>query len=102
MDGLPAMHVNTMLLILISALYADARLCRASPARTKRQGRERRGRTQNENGLSQIATPSMSGRGVWLIGSSTFACHGARCGPAWHGSYSWGASGATKPSKFPW
>jgi hypothetical protein len=59
MDGLPAMHVNTMLLILISALYADARLCRASPARTKRQGRERRGRTQNENGLSQIATPSI-------------------------------------------
>jgi hypothetical protein len=44
MDGLPAMHVNTMLLILISALYADARLCRASPARTKRQGRERAAR----------------------------------------------------------
>jgi hypothetical protein len=32
MGGLPAMHVNTTLTILISALYADARFCRASSA----------------------------------------------------------------------
>ena len=41
MGSLPALHVNTTLLILISALYADARLCRASPAHTRRQARER-------------------------------------------------------------
>ena len=40
MGGLPALHVNTTLLILISALYADARLRKASPARTKKQARE--------------------------------------------------------------
>jgi hypothetical protein len=40
MGGLPALHVNTTLLILINALYADARLCKASPAPTKKQARE--------------------------------------------------------------
>jgi hypothetical protein len=44
MGGLPAIHVNTTLLILISALYADAPLRKASPARTKRQARERAAR----------------------------------------------------------
>ena len=38
MGGLPALHVNTTLLILISALCADARLRRASPARTNETG----------------------------------------------------------------
>ena len=42
--GLPALHVNTTLLILMSALCADARLRSASPARTKRQARERAAR----------------------------------------------------------
>jgi len=44
MGGLPVLHVNTTLLILMSALFADARLCKASPARTKRQARERAAR----------------------------------------------------------
>jgi hypothetical protein len=54
MGGLPAIHVNTTLLILISALYADARLRRASPARTKRQARER---------VARCASRCMSGGG---------------------------------------
>ena len=44
MGSLPALHVNTTLLILMSALCADARLRKASPARTKRQARERAAR----------------------------------------------------------
>jgi hypothetical protein len=40
MGGLPVLHVNTTLFILISALYADARLCKASSARTKKRARE--------------------------------------------------------------
>ena len=35
MGGLPEIHVNTTLLILMSALYADAHLFNASPACTK-------------------------------------------------------------------
>ena len=42
--GLHAMHVNTTLLILMSALCADARLWKAPPAHTKRQARERAAR----------------------------------------------------------
>src|ERR1700693_4471841 len=44
MGGLPVLHVNTTLLILMSALYADAHLRRVLPARTKRQARERAAR----------------------------------------------------------
>jgi hypothetical protein len=44
MAGLPVMHVNTTLFILISALCADARLDRASPVSTKKQARERAAR----------------------------------------------------------
>jgi len=40
-NGLPAIHVNTTLLILIGALCADARFQAASGTRTKRQARER-------------------------------------------------------------
>jgi len=36
-NGLPAIHVNTTLLILIGALCADARFQAASGTRTKRQ-----------------------------------------------------------------
>jgi hypothetical protein len=44
MSGLRVIHVNTTLFILISALYADARLRQASPARTKKQARQRAAR----------------------------------------------------------
>jgi hypothetical protein len=44
MPGLPALHVNTTLLILMNALCADARFCRAPYAGTKRQARERAAR----------------------------------------------------------
>jgi len=44
MGGLPVLHVNTTLLILMSALCADARLGKTSPARTKKQARERAAR----------------------------------------------------------
>jgi len=43
-NGLPAIHVNTTLLILIGALCAEARFQAASGARTKRQARERAAR----------------------------------------------------------
>jgi hypothetical protein len=55
MGGLPAMHVNTTLTILISALYADARFCRASSAHTKRQARER---------AARCASSSIRGGGI--------------------------------------
>ena len=39
MNGLPAIHVNTTLLILIGALFAEARFHAASGTRTKIQER---------------------------------------------------------------
>src|SRR5262249_46822093 len=41
MGGLAGPHINTTLVILISALYANARLLKAVPTPTKRQARER-------------------------------------------------------------
>jgi len=41
MGSLAGPHINTTLVILISALYANARLLKAVPTSTKRQARER-------------------------------------------------------------
>jgi len=41
MGGLAGPHINTTLVILISALYANARLLKAVPTPTKKQARER-------------------------------------------------------------
>jgi len=45
MGGFTGPHINTTLVILISALYANARLVRALPIPTKRQARERTARS---------------------------------------------------------
>jgi len=45
MGGLTGPHINTTLVILISALYANARLLKTLPPPTKRQARERAARS---------------------------------------------------------
>src|SRR5262245_27264922 len=45
MGGLTGPHINTTLVILIGALYANARLLKTLPPPTKRQARERTARS---------------------------------------------------------
>jgi len=65
MNGFTGPHINTTLVILISALYANARLVKALPIPTKRQVRERAARSSRRMNGGGFAKDQGSSHLYW-------------------------------------